>query len=389
MTIPFVDLRAQYQAHKSELDTAIASVVADCAFIGGSNNKYVRGFEQAFASWLGVDDFISCANGTDAIEILLQAAGIGPGDEVIVPALTWISTSEAVTTAGATPVFVDVDPATANIEPAGIEHALTPRTKAIIAVHLYGQPADMDAIMAIADQHDLFVLEDSAQAHGARYAGRRAGTIGHAASFSFYPGKNLGAYGDAGGMYAKDPQIAERARMIANHGQQRKHEHMFEGRNSRMDGIQAAVLSCKLGYLDDWVAARQQAAADYDRALAQAVPAIGRPAVASGCQHAYHLYVVRLSGRDALAAHLAGKGIGCGVHYPTPLPLLPAYRRMGHAAGDFPVAEQTCASILSLPIFPELTTEQVESVVAEVAAFTGDRDEAPATSAEQPRARAS
>lgn len=369
MSVPFVDLRAQYEALKSEIDPAIQTVIDGTAFIGGKDNPFVRTFEESFAAWLGVDEAIGCANGTDAIEILLQAAGIGAGDEVIVPALTWISTGEAVTTIGATPVFADIDPATFTIDPASVEQAITERTKAIIPVHLYGHPADMGAIMAIAERHGLLVLEDCAQAHGAKVGGRMVGTIGDMASFSYYPGKNLGAYGDAGGMVARDPAIAQRARMLANHGQSRKHDHQFEGRNSRLDGIQAAVLSVKLPHLDGWNARRGQAARKLTAGIAARCPGVVPPQIADGSSHVFHLYVVRNRNRDGLAQALKQAGIANAVHYPIPLPLMPAYARFGHTAADFPAAVTACAEILSLPMYPELGDAEIEAIVSVVETF--------------------
>lgn len=369
MKVPFVDLRSQYEALKAEIDPAIQTVIDQTAFIGGKDNPFVRTFEEKFAAWLGMDDAIGCANGTDAIELLLQAAGIGPGDEVIVPALTWISTGEAVTTIGATPVFADIDPVTFTIDPASAERAITRRTKAIIPVHLYGQPADMNAIMALAGRHNLLVLEDCAQAHGATAGGRIVGTIGDMASFSFYPGKNLGAYGDAGGMVARDPEIARKARMLANHGQSRKHDHQFEGRNSRLDGIQAAVLTVKLPHLDDWNSRRGAAARKLSAVIDARCPGVTAPRIADGRTHVFHLYVVRTANRDGLAKALKDAGIAHAVHYPTPLPLMPAYARFGHSAADFPAASAACAEILSLPIYPEIGDAEIEAIVTVVEAF--------------------
>jgi dTDP-4-amino-4,6-dideoxygalactose transaminase len=363
MQVPFVDLKLQYANLKPAMDAAIARVIADTAFVGGRDNKYVRAFEEDFSRWLGVPDFVGCANGTDSLELLLQAAGIGRGDEVIVPALTWISTSEAVSTIGATPVFVDIDPVTFTIDVAKLAAAITPRTRAIIPVHLYGQTADMDPILTLAARHKLFVLEDCAQAHGATYKGRKVGTMGDACSFSFYPGKNLGAYGDAGGFAAKDKTIHERARMLANHGQPRKHDHQLEGRNSRLDGLQAAVLSVKLPHLDAWNAARVKVAAQYDAKLADLGNRVRRPAVAKDRTHVYHLYVVRVAKRDAVTAKLKDAGIATAVHYPTPLPLLAAYKARAITRAHIPAAATACDEILSLPMYPEMTSSQIDAVV--------------------------
>src|SRR5579863_8896253 len=253
MKVPFADLYTQYLSIKNDIDRAIETTIRNSSYIGG---QAVRDFEAAFAAYVGIDHVIACGNGTDSIEILLQAFGVGKGDEVIVPAISWISTSEAVSTVGATPVFVDIEEEYFTMDPVLLRKAITPRTKAVIPVHLYGQPADMPAIMKIAEAHKLLVIEDCAQAHGAKIAGRTVGTFGHAASFSFYPGKNLGAYGDAGCMATNDPAIAEKARMISQHGQKGKHNHLIEGRNSRLDGLQAAILLAKLPYLGKWTEAR-------------------------------------------------------------------------------------------------------------------------------------
>jgi len=362
--IPFVDLQAQYRAIQSDIDTAIANVIGETAFIGG---KYVRQFEQDFAEWLETDTFMGCANGTDSIEILLQAYGIGPGDEVIVPAHSWFSTSEAVSTVGAKPIFVDVLPHQYVINPALIEPAITSRTKAIIPVHLYGMPAPMDEIMQLAGQYNLVVIEDCAQSHGALYKGRITGTIGHAASFSFFPGKNLGAYGDAGGMLAKDEKIAQLSRMIAQHGQQGKHNHLIEGRNSRLDGLHAAILSAKLPFLHQWNVARQRIADQYRRFLADAP--IELPVVPEHLKHVYHLFVIQTDRRDALMDYLKQAGIETLVHYPTALPLLPAYDQEGYTADQFPIAALQSKRILSLPIYPEMTLAQQEYVADKIGTF--------------------
>ena len=356
--IKLVDLNAQYQSIKVEIDEAIARVISDAAFIGG---RYVKTFEEEFAAYLGVKHCVGCANGTDALEILLKALGIGPGDEVIVPAHTWISTAEAVTTSGATPVFVDATPRLYTIDVAQIEHHLTSRTKAIIPVHLYGHPAEMDAIMAIAECHGLKVIEDCAQAHGATYKGRKVGTIGHAAAFSFFPGKNLGAYGDAGGMVTNDDSVAQLARMIANHGRLGKFDHALEGRNSRLDGLNAAILSVKLRHLEAWTEARRSLSERYNTLLAE--EGIAAPICLPDCRHVYHLYVVEVPQRDAVREFLATRGVETGVHYPKALPFLKAYERFGHRAEDFPVAFESASRILSLPLFPELRSETVSEIV--------------------------
>ena len=358
MNVPFVDLHRQYLRYKEQLDAAIAQVIEKTAFING---PYARAFEGSFANWLGADYVVGCANGTDALEIMLDALGVGPGDEVLVPAMTWISTAEAVGTRGAKPVFIDVDDS-ATMDADLIEEAITNRTKGIIPVHLYGCPADMPRIMSIAEQHGLFVLEDCAQAHGATIDGKKVGTWGHAATFSFYPGKNLGAYGDAGGMATNDAKLAEQARIIANHGQPKKHTHLIEGRNSRLDGLQAAVLSVKLQYLDTWSEERQAHAAAYDAALAgSGMTLTSRPANRSSV---HHLYVVQHEDRDGLAQHLSEEGIQTAVHYPNALPTMPCYSKWNaSAAQTHPRALALGQRALSIPMFPELTVEERQHVI--------------------------
>jgi len=354
MNIPFVDLQAQYQSIKREIDTVIQTVIQETAFIGG---KYPKNFEQEFAHFLGVKHFIACANGTDSIEILLQAMGIGAGDEVIVPAYSWISTSEAVSNVGAKPVFVDIEEDYYCINPKLIEEKITDKTKAIIPVHFYGQPADMPAIMQIATKHQLQVLEDCAQAHGAEIAGKQVSTWGDCASFSFYPSKNLGAYGDAGGMATDNDAIAEKARRIANHGQLGKHDHTIEGRNSRMDSIQAAALSTKLTYLPAWTERRIQNALAYTQALENTE--IHTPKTRMNSKHVFHLYVIRTQNRDALQKKLQEKGVQTAIHYPSALPFLPCYAQLGFTEKDFPVSWQFQKETLSLPMYAELTAEQI------------------------------
>lgn len=355
--IPFVDLYAQYQSIKQNIDEAITSTIKNTTFIGG---KPVQDFEQAFAGFIGVKHTIGCANGTDSIEILLQAYGIGKGDEVIVPAASWISTSEAVSTAGATAVFVDVEEDYFTINPALIEAAITPNTKAIIPVHLYGHPADMPAIMAIAQKNNLIVIEDCAQSHASSINGKLTGTFGHAASFSFYPGKNLGAYGDAGCMATNDDAIAENARMIANHGQKGKHNHIIEGRNSRLDGLQAAILSAKLPYLHQWTNARIALAALYNSSISNL--SFTLPKTKENYKHVFHLYVIRSNRRDALKDELNTLGIETAIHYPCALPFLNCYANQNFIAGSFPVAENWANTVLSLPMYAELTHEQLQYV---------------------------
>ncbi|RMG22255.1 MAG: DegT/DnrJ/EryC1/StrS family aminotransferase [Bacteroidetes bacterium] len=357
MNIPFVDLQAQYASIQAEIDAAIQEVMAHTAFISG---RYARKFEAEFAAWLGVEHCVSCGNGTDSLEMLLKVYGVGPGHEVIVPAHSWISTAECVNAVGARPVFVDTHPQHYTILPEKIAERIGPATRAIIPVHLYGLPADMDPIMALAEQHGLVVIEDCAQAHGATYKGRKVGTIGHAASFSFYPGKNLGAYGDAGCMVTQDAHIATEARKLANHGQLVKHEHHFPGRNSRLDGLQAAVLSAKLPHLDQWIARRQEVAAAYTHLLEDAGFVL--PQVPADRTHAYHLYVIQTPGRNQLQAELKAQGIATGIHYPAPLPFTGAYKELGYRETDIPNCAAYTPRILSLPIYPELTPEMVSYV---------------------------
>ncbi len=361
-TIPFVDLAGQYRRHQAELDAAIQAVLESAAFIGG---PALGRFEKAFAEMCGVEHCVGCGNGTDAIYLTLRALGVGAGDEVIAPVNTFIATTEAISMTGARPVFVDVDERHALIDPALVERAITPRTKAIVPVHLYGQLADMDAIGTLAKQHQLAVVEDSAQAHAATWKGRRAGAFGHAACFSFYPGKNLGAYGDAGAVVTGDAGLAETIRKIANHGRADKFGHEVEGVNSRLDGLQAAILEVKLRHLETWTAERRSAAKRYTEMLT-GVAGVILPAVREEGAHVFHLYVIRVKDRDGLRKRLTDRNIQSGIHYPTPLHLLKAYAHLGHAKGAFPVAEKLAEEIVSLPIFPEITEAQQARVVAVV-----------------------
>ncbi len=363
--VPFADLHAQYLTIKDEIDAAIADVIRHSAFIRG---PHVQRFEEQFAAAIGTRHCVSCANGTDSLYIAMHALGVRPGDEVIAPAHSWISTSETITQAGASVVFCDTDASTYTIDPEQIEAKITPRTVGIVPVHLYGQPADMDAIMAIAAKHKLWVLEDCAQAHLARYKGRTVGTFGDAASFSFYPGKNLGAMGDAGALVTNDAALAERMAMFARHGGLSKGDHRIEGINSRLDGLQAAVLSVKLPHLPRWTTLRQQLAAEYDRRLTR-IAGVEPPLTAAGREHVFHLYVVRHAARGALARHLAAAGVQTAVNYPVALPFVPAYARLGHRAEDFPNAHFQQSRILSLPIFPEMSARQMDAVVAGVEGF--------------------
>ena len=363
MKVPFVDLYAQYLTMKDEIDVAISDVIRDSAYIRGS---HVEAFEKAWAKILGVKHCVSCANGTDALQIVMRGLGLKPEDEVITTAHSWVSTSAMITESGGRVVFCDVDPVTFNIDPAQIESKITSRTVGIIPVHLYGQPADMDPIMAIAKRRGLWVIEDCAQAHLAQYKGRVVGTFGNAATFSFYPSKNLGAYGDAGGIVTNDDRLADWMGSFARHGG--KAEHVMEAINSRLDGLQAAILNAKLPHLPAWTEARRRVAAAYARFLA-GVGDIETPKVGPDRDHVYHLYVIRTARRDALKAHLEAAGIAAALHYPKALPFYPAYAYLGHKPEDFPVAYRNQSRILSLPIYPEMPVEMVEYVTDQIKRF--------------------
>jgi dTDP-4-amino-4,6-dideoxygalactose transaminase len=365
MPVPFADLQLQYQTIKGEIDGAIAAVIRDNAFIRG---PYVDAFEQQFAAVAEIRHCVSCANGTDALYLAMAALKVQPGDEVITTAHSWISTSAMITHAGASVVFADTDGATFTIDPSAIEAAITPRTVGIIPVHLYGQPADMDAIMAIARKHKLWVIEDCAQAHLARYKGQQIGTFGAAATYSFYPGKNLGAMGDAGAVVTNDSALAGRMTMLARHGGLIKHQHHIEGINSRLDGIQAAILSAKLPHLPDWTRARQDAAKIYDAGLSQ-IEEVVVPEVAAGRTHVYHLYTIKHPRRDALAAYLGAHGVQTAINYPTALPFLAAYSRLRHRPEQFPNAHRDQSRILSLPMFAEITSDQQIEVIDLIRTF--------------------
>lgn len=360
MEVPLVDLQAQYRSLKQEIDEAISRVMADCSFVGG---KHLESFEQNFARYTGTRHANGVGNGTDALFIALKSLGLAPGDEVITVANSFMATSEAVTLAGAKPVFVDCDEKAYNIDVGKVAQAITSRTKVLLPVHLYGQPADMAGIMALAQKHGLFVIEDAAQAHGAKYNGQKVGTFGDLACFSFFPGKNLGAYGDGGAIVSNNDQLALKARMFANHGRIGKYDHEFEGANSRLDGLQAAILDVKLKYLDQWNSRRRAVAKIYDEQLQGKV---GIPYIQEGCESVYHLYVIRLKNRDKIAAVLKSKGISTGIHYPIPLPLLKAYDYLGHKPQDFPVANALKDQILSLPIHGSIRDEEVYYVIEQL-----------------------
>ena len=360
MKVPFVDLHAQYLNIKAEIDSAIAEVIAESAFIRG---RHVDAFERAWADALKVNHCVSCANGTDALYIAMRGLGIKPGDEVITTAHSWIATSETITQAGGRVVFCDSREDTFNIDPSLIEAKITKATVGIIPVHLYGQPADMEEIMAIAKKHNLWVIEDCAQAHLATYKGKLVGTFGNAATFSFYPGKNLGAYGDAGCIVTSDDRLADWTATFARHGG--KGEHVMEGINSRMDGLQAAILNVKLPHLPAWTTARRRVAARYNDLLGH-INNLTTPRVAADRSHVYHLYVVAMSRRDFLKTALADAGITTSLNYPKALPFYPAYAYLGHKSADFPAAYRNQSRILSLPIYPEMTDEMIEYVADQI-----------------------
>lgn len=366
MQIQLVDLKKQYETIQSEIDSILNEVISKTAFIGGS---YVKNFEEAFAAFCGVNHCVGVGNGTDALFIVLKCLGIGSGDEVLVPANSFIATSEAVTQAGARPVFVDINPSTYNIDTGRIEQRITKNTKAIIPVHLYGQPADMDPILSLAEKHGLKVIEDAAQAHGAEYRGRRVGTLGNCACFSFYPGKNLGAYGDAGAIVTNDDSLARKARMFANHGRIDKYDHELEGINSRLDALQAAILGVKLNHLPEWSERRRRNAYLYNELLKDTNLIL--PCEIDGVRAVYHLYVVRVcdGSRAALQNHLQSRGISTGIHYPIALPNLKAYSYMNQDRGEYPEATRASEEILSLPMYPELEPHEIRYIAEKVKEF--------------------
>jgi dTDP-4-amino-4,6-dideoxygalactose transaminase len=359
MTVPFVDLQAQYREIKEEIDAAIARVVESAAFVLGPE---VEAFEAAFAEYVGARFCVGVSNGTAAVQLAVTACGINAGDEVIVPANTFFATAEAVSTAGAVPVFVDANPVSYTIDTTKIEAAITERTRAIIPVHLYGQAADLDPIKALAARHNLVVIEDAAQAHGSLYRGRKVGALSHAGCFSFYPGKNLGAYGEGGAVVTNDEGVARRVRLLRDHGSERKYHHEIVGYNFRLEGIQGAVLRVKLAHLDRWNDLRRAHAARYHELLGK-IPLIW-PREMEYARHVYHLYVVQTEGRAALQKILSEAGVQTGIHYPVPVHLQPAYSALQYKAGDFPETERQAERVLSLPMYPELTDEQI-SIVAQ------------------------
>lgn len=366
--VPLLDLRAQYATIREDVVSALLRVLDSTAFAGG---PFVSDFEKEFASYCGTEFAAGVSNGTSALWLSLLALGVGAGDEVITVPNTFIATAEAITFCGATPVFVDVNPETYTMAPDLLESAITPRTKAVIPVHLYGQPADMDPILAIAKRHGLYVIEDACQAHGAEYKGQKAGSMGDAGCFSFYPGKNLGAYGEAGAVVTNNGELAQKIRILRDHGQTEKYKHAMIGWNDRMDGFQGAILSIKLKHLDKWNDARRGHARLYN-ALLEGVEHVVLPREAAYARHIYHVYSIRVPCRDELLAALRERDIWCGIHYPIPIHLQKAYESLGYGKGSFPVAERCAQECLSLPMFPELTTEQVESVAAEIIAFLAE-----------------
>jgi len=365
MKVPFLDLKAQYNSIRDEIATALQQVLDNTAFAGG---PFVKKFEEEFASFCTCEFAIGVGSGTTALWMALSSLGIGQGDEVITTPNTFIATAEAISFCSAKPVFVDIDECTYNMNPDLLESVITPKTKAIIPVHLYGQMADMDSIMQIARAHQLFVIEDACQAHGAEYKGRRAGSIGDVGCFSFYPGKNLGAYGEAGAIVTNNAELAEKMRMFRDHGQARKYYHSMIGWNARMDGFQGAVLSVKLKHLPSWNDARRKNAQLYDELLAN-VDSVITPTEADYAKHVYHIYAMCTKNRDSVISALAEKDIFCGIHYPVPIHLQEAYKFLGYRTGSFPVAEKCADELVSLPMFPELGREHIEAVVEEINRF--------------------
>jgi dTDP-4-amino-4,6-dideoxygalactose transaminase len=361
--IPFADLKAQYHSIKDEIDTAIKNVIQDTAFIKG---KYVKKFEKDYAKAYGTKHCIGVSNGTDALYVVQKALGIGPGDEVITVANTWISTAETIFQTGAEAIFVDIEPDFYNIDVNKIIEKINERTKAIIPVHLYGQPANMESIVKICKERGLYLIEDTAQAHFSTYGGKNAGTFGDAGTFSFFPAKNMGAYGDAGGIITNDDVLAQKMRIFANHGAPNRHDHEVEGIVSRMDGLQAAILSVKLNHIKKWNKKRLQNALYYNDKLSDV---IFTPKIRENVNHVFHQYVVRVEEREKLREYLKEKGISTGIHYPTPLPFLKVYKNLGLNHNDFPISHDYQSKILSLPIYPELSKKQLDYVCNSIIEF--------------------
>jgi dTDP-4-amino-4,6-dideoxygalactose transaminase len=355
--VPYLDLKAQYQSIKPEIDAAIARVLDSCQFVLGTE---VADFEQEFAAYCGTAECIALNSGTSALHLALLAAGVGPGDEVITVPFTFVASVAAVTYAGARPVLVDIDPQSFTMDPAAIESAITPRTKAILPVHLYGQPADMDPIMEVARRRGLVVIEDAAQAHGAKYKGRPVGSIGDMTCFSFYPVKNLGAYGEGGAVTTSNAEYARTIRMLRDWGQDRKYHHVLRGFNYRMEGFQGAILRVKLRHLERWTKARRAAVSKYNQLLADC--GVERPTEMPWARHVYHVYTLRTDDRDGLQAALHAEGIQTAVHYALPAHLQPAYADLGYSRGAFPQSEKAANEVLSLPLYPEMTDTQIQRV---------------------------
>lgn len=368
MKVPFLDLPLQHAPLLPEIRQGFEEVIASCAFAGG---RFVDQFDREFAAYCEAKHSFGVGNGTDALWAALLAVGVQPGDEVITVSSTFMATVEAITHCGARPVFVDIDEATYTMNPALVEAAITPRTRAIVPVHLFGQPADMDPILAIARRHGLAVVEDACQAHGARYKGRPVGTLGDIGCFSFYPGKNLGAFGEAGGVVTNRDDLADFVRLFRDHGQRKKYDHVLDGWNARMDGLQAVVLSIKLKHLDRGNELRRQHAAAYHELLRE-LPVI-RPVVAEYARPVFHIYAIRVGQRDAVLAAMGEAGVACGIHYPVPVHRMKAYEHLGVPAGSLPVAERCAEGFLSLPMFPDLTQAQIECVAEQLHRHTKDR----------------
>jgi dTDP-4-amino-4,6-dideoxygalactose transaminase len=366
--VPYLDLKAQYQSIKPEIDAAIARVLDSCQFVLGPE---VAAFEQEFAAYCGAAECIALNSGTSALHLALLAAGVGLGDEVITVPFTFVASVAAVTYTGARPVLVDIDPRSFNMDPAAIEAAITPRTKAILPVHLYGQPADMAPIMEVAKRHGLVVIEDAAQAHGAKYKGQPVGSIGDIACFSFYPGKNLGAYGEGGAVTTGNAEYANTIRMLRDWGQDRKYHHLLRGFNYRMEGFQGAILRVKLRHLDRWTEARRAVVRQYDELLSDS--GVETPAEMPWARHVYHVYTLRADDRDGLQAALQAEGIQTGIHYPVPAHLQPAYAGLGYGRGAFPRSEEAAEQVLSLPLYPELSPQAVIEVAGAVRKAVANR----------------
>ena len=370
--IPFVDLKAQHAAIRDELNAAIAGVLDNCQFTLGPE---VAAFEQEFANYSGAKEGIAVNSGTSALHLALLAAGVGPGDEVITVPFTFVATVSAIHYTGATPVFVDIDPQSFTMDVTQLETAITDRTKAIVPVHLYGQPVDMDPLLSIARKRGLVVIEDAAQAHGAEYKGRRAGSLGDMACFSFYPGKNLGACGEGGMVTTDDPDFTRTLRMLRDWGAEKKYDHRLKGYNYRMEGIQGAVLRVKLRRLESWTEGRRRAAAQYGRLFAGS--GVRTPTEMPFARHVYHVYAIRSKQREAWQSALQAKGVATGIHYPTPVHLLPAFADLGYPAGSFPHSEQAAREVLSLPMFPELRDDQCETVCEAVKSLASEAEKVP------------